>query len=620
MARMIDEEEMETLSRLRMEMGGRGGPAARRWHNLVEMFFARADAFGDAPFLWHRQKGGWQSLSYRDAADKVARLAVGLKGAGLKPGDRVVIVSENRPEFCLADLAIMAAGGVSVPTYTTNGVDEHRHILEDSGATIAIVSGAKFAATVTAAMRAGGACRTLVTIEPGRIAAPEHVRVVSWEELLQTDADAGAVRAAATMQRADLACLVYTSGTSGVPRGVMLHHGAILHNISGCIDIIMFDFPAARRERFLSFLPLSHAYEHTAGQFLPIALGAEIFYCPSLESLASSLADTKPTIMIVVPRLFEVLRRRMIKTIRGQGKLAAWLLAQNARLHRLSYATGKVPLRLRPLDALLERSLRRKVRARLGGRLKAMVSGGAPLHPEVGHFFLSMGVPLLQGYGQTEAGPVVSCNRPSARIKVETVGPPLRDTEITIADDGEILVAGECVMRGYWQREGETARTLADGYLHTGDIGHIDEDGHVVITDRKKDIIINDKGENIAPQRIEGLLTVQPEIMQAMIYGDRRPWIVGVIVPETEFAEGWAAAHGVSLRDIGANADFAAAIRAVVDRVNRDLVVTEKVRRIIVADQPFSIESGELTPSLKVRRHVVRARYGARLDALYGES
>lgn len=619
----MKQAEIDALSRLRERLDTPGvSGITTHWPNLVEMFFAQAEALGDAPFLWNRVNKQWAYRTYRQAAEEVAKLAAGFRKRGLKPGQRVVIVSENRPEFCLVDLAIMAAGGGSVPTYTTNTVADHLHILQDSSAVMAVVSNINLARPLYEAIRQSGTCRHLIGIEPLELEVEQGHLLLSYQELQSADASVSEVRSWATMKRSDLACLIYTSGTGGAPRGVMHHHGAILHNVAGCTDIIVHDFEDVGRDRFLSFLPLSHAYEHTAGQFLPIGIGAEIFYSEGLEHLAANIEEVRPSIMVVVPRLFELLRGRIIKAIMAQGGLAPKLLVKNDDLAERRYVSrkGRLPLHLRPLDFLLEHLLRKKVRAKLGGRLKALVSGGAPLHPEIGHFFLSMNLSLLQGYGQTEAAPVVSCNRPATKLKIGTVGPPLRDTEVRIAEDGEILVSGELVMQGYWRNEEESARVLHDGWLHTGDIGLIDEDGHIVITDRKRDIIINDKGENIAPQKVEGLLTLQPEIMQAMIYGDRKPWMVGLVVPDEEFAEEWAKAHGVEVNTLNENPEFQRVIRTVIDRVNKQLTVTEKVRRVILADEPFTIENTQLTPSLKIRRHILHAKYGARLEALYSLS
>ncbi len=617
----MNREEIIVAEREREAQRREATRGIEEWRNLVEMFFAQAERLAAEPFLWHKSGERWTSISWSEAARSVARIAQALTAAGVKPGARVALVSENRPEFCLWDLGIMAAGAISVPTYTTNTVRDHLHILENSGAVMAVVSTARLARPLIEAAYQADQCRQVITFEPIRITqSSETLDIQSAADFIGPHpGDVDAVRAGATMGRDATACLIYTSGTGGTPRGVMQHHGAILHNVAGCVDIIDNDFPDTGRERFLSFLPASHAYEHTAGQFLPIAVGGEIFYAEGLEKLTANIEETSPSIMVVVPRLFEVLRARMLKAIEKQGGLAPRLLAAAEDLNRVRRAHGgRLPLHRRPLDWLVDRTLRTKVRKRLGGRMKAMVSGGAPLSPDVGLFFEALGVTILQGYGQTEAGPVISCNRPSAGIRMESVGPPLKDVEVRIAEDGEILVAGELVMKGYWANPEETARVLTgDGWLMTGDVGLLDEDGHIVITDRKKDIIVNDKGDNVAPQRIEGMLTLQPEIAQAMVHGDRRPHLVAVIVPDDEHAQAFAAREGVPVDSLHRNPDFLRTIQAAVDRVNAQLSVIEKVRRILIADQPFTVENEQMTPSLKIRRHVLRRVYGERLNALY---
>jgi long-chain acyl-CoA synthetase len=417
--------------------------------------------------------------------------------------------------------------------------------------------------------------------------------------------------------RDQTACIIYTSGTGGAPRGVMQHHGAILCNAAGAAEVLIEDF-GIEDERFLSFLPLSHAYEHTGGQYLPISVGAEIFYSEGLEKLASNIEETRPTIMVVVPRLFEVLRSRILKQVEKQGKVANFLM--DRALGIADKATeGKSRKRDKPMDFVLEKTLRPKIRGRFGGRIKAMVSGGAPLNPEVGNFFEAMGLTMLQGYGQTESGPVISCNRPKTGLKMDTVGPPLRGVEVKIAEDGEILVRGELVMHGYWRNKAETERTIQNGWLHTGDIGHLDEKNRIVITDRKKDMIVNDKGDNVAPQKLEGMLTLQPEIAQAMVSGDKRPYVVGLIVPDAEWALEWARANDekfdmTALQDLPA---FKSAVRAALDRVNKDLSVIEKVRQFAFADEPFSIDNEELTPKQSIRRHKIRDRYIDKINGLY---
>ncbi|MHB9880025.1 AMP-dependent synthetase/ligase [Pacificimonas sp. ICDLI1SI03] len=592
-----------------------------RWPNLVTMILDQAAQKGDRPFLWAKADTAWTSISWREAARQVAQVAEGLRDAGVKPGDRVVLVSENRPEWCIADLGIMAAGAVTVPTYTTNTERDHLHIFEDSRAVAAIVSNQKLAKIVLPAAYQADACDLVIGMEHLRIGQSSGATVREWQEMfagMPGDVDALRDRMA-PVGREELACIIYTSGTGGAPRGVQQHHGAILCSVAGAYDILSNDFVLTEDEAFLSFLPLSHAYEHSAGQFLPIMTGAQIYYSQGLDKLAANIEETRPTVMVVVPRLFEVLRSRISKAIEKQGGAANWMLARALNMGRRRYQAGKTPLVDRPLDAVLERTIRKKVRQRFGGRLKAMVSGGAPLNPEVGMFFHALGIPLLQGYGQTEAAPIISCNRPSRTIKMDTVGPPLKGVEVRIAGDGEILVKGELVMHGYWNNPAETARVLKGGWLHTGDIGHIDEDGHIVITDRKKDLIVNDKGDNVAPQRIEGMLTLQPEILQAMVAGDKRPYLVGLVVPDPEWAMDWANEHGhpADLSRLLPLPEFQRAIMAAVDRVNKGLNVVERVRRIILAETQFTVENEQMTPSMKIRRHVIRGVYGARLDALY---
>ena len=591
-----------------------------RANNLLELFLMRAEQKGDAPFLGFKSQGEWRTISWAKVADQVCLLAEALRKMGLNEGDRVALVSENRPEWCIADLAIMAAGCISVPTYITNTERDHAHILDNSGARAVIVSTEKLLGPVVGAIARTGIVDHVVGIEDLNRQQSPGFRYHDWAAMVSGDAAEarGAVKKRiANIEREDTACLIYTSGTGGAPRGVKQHHGAILCNIAGAGEIVISDF-GVENERFLSFLPLSHAYEHTAGQYLPIALEGEIYYSEGLEKLASNIEEVQPTIMVVVPRLFEVLRTRIIKQIEKQGKAANFLLGSAIKITDQA-REGKIRKRDRPIDFLIEKALRPKIRAKFGGRIKAMVSGGAPLNPEVGSFFDAMGLTMLQGYGQTEAGPIMSCNRPAAGLKMDTVGPPMRGVEIKIAEDGEILCRGELVMHGYWRNDAETERTIKDGWLHTGDIGHLDHKGRIVITDRKKDMIVNDKGDNVAPQKIEGMLTLQPEIAQAMVSGDKRPYVVGLIVPDAEWALEWATANGkkFDLKELQELPEFKKAVRAAVDRTNKDLSVIEKVRKFEFSDEAFAIENEEMTPSMKIRRHKIRDRYQERIDAMY---
>lgn len=596
--------------------------------NLPTLFFDRAAHYGDTPFLWAKEDGGrWRPRSWTKVAETVARMTYGLKQIGVKPGDRVLLVAENRPEWMIADLAIMAAGAVAVPAYTTNTVENHVHILRDSGAEFAITSGPPLSPKV---LKACGEMkvRTIVSMEwPGD--APEKTKIYGWDDVVgmgkgKPDATVKAVaEEARALKRDALAALIYTSGTGGDPTGVMLSHGNMLCNVMGAHDFLL-TLPGLTEgsEVFLSFLPLSHSYEHTVGQFVPISIGAQVYYAESIEKLPQNINEVAPTIMTAVPRLYESMRARILRGAERAGgtkqKMLMAALDLGAREYETPGGLGLVDgLKNKVLDVLV----RRKVRAGFGGRLKAFVSGGAPLNYDVGLFFMGLGLRILQGYGQTESAPVVSVNRLEIN-DLTTVGPPLKGVEVKIADDGEILVRGELVMLGYWNMPERTAETVKDGWLHTGDIGELDAKGRIRITDRKKDIIVNSGGDNVSPQRVEGILALEAEVGQVMVHGDKRPHLVALIAPDADWLKEWrkkAGKPGQGWADIADDADFRKAIKSAVDRANETLTVIEKVRRFDLADEPFSVDNEMLTPSMKIRRHRIRDTYLDRLEALYGK-
>ena len=587
-----------------------GSPAS-----LPEQFFAVAARKGNAPFLWAKRDGTWQSRSWHSVADDAMALARGLKAFGLTAGERVVLVAENRPEWLIADYAIMSAGLITVPAYVTNTVDDHRYILANVSARAVIVSTAALAQRVLAAVAVSGTVTHVIVMEPldhpPTLAAELH----TWADALALGRTRTDIAVPAPLTRKDRACIIHTSGTGGAPKGVTLSHGAILSNAKGAARLLQ-SFGLGE-EVFLSFLPLSHSYEHTAGLAFPVAIGAQIYYAEGVEALPGNLVETRPTIMTAVPRLYETMQSRIQRQIERDGGLKKMLFDAALRFGIKRYRRT-LALWERPLDSLLDVLVRNKVRARFGGRLKAMVSGGAPLNPDVGLFFTALGVNILQGYGQTETAPVISCNVPG-RVKIETVGPIFEDVEVKIADDGEILVRGELLMEGYWNDPANTAATIKDGWLHTGDIGEFDSDRFLKTTDRKKDIIVNSGGDNISPARVEGLLTLRPEIAQAMVYGDKHPYLVAVIVPDEAAMTDWAKVNGkkADLKVLAADTAFRDTLTRAVEAVNKDLSVIERVRRFIIADEAFTIANGEMTPTLKVKRHVVKARYGERLEAFY---
>ncbi len=570
---------------------------------------------GEQPFVWAKREGPYRPWSWQRVDRESRAVAAWLAARGVEPGDRVVLVSENRPEWCIADLAIMRAGAVTVPAYTTNTVADHAYILNHSEAKAAICSTRDLQKTLFPALAEAPGVAACLCVEPPVPAPRPALVTASWEEALA--AALPAVDHTDRLGREDVACFIYTSGTSGHPKGVMLTHGNILADVQGAVRLL--EQIGLEDEVFLSFLPLSHAYEHTAGLWFPVVIGAQIYYAEGIEALSTNLLEARPTILTCVPRLFEVMRQRIERQLRREGGLKSRLFEAAVRLGRKRYERG----RLAPAEAVVDRALellvRRKVAARFGGRMKALVSGGAPLNYEVGVFFLALGLPLLQGYGQTEASPVISCN-PPGRCRIDTVGPPLEGVEVRLAEDGEILVRGPIVMKGYWKDEVATARTVRDGWLHTGDIGSFDAEGYLRITDRKKDIIVNSGGDNISPQKVEGMLAFQPEIAQAAVYGDRRPYLVALIVPDPEFVQGFARRHGLpaELHRLAGDERFRAAIAAAVERANARLAASERVRRFDILDGLFSIADGLMTPTLKIRRHLVHQRYRDRFEALYG--
>jgi len=590
------------------------------WHSLTEMFYAQAKALAKKPLLFEKQDGAWKALTWHETAEQVTKLASALEKMGVVTGDRVVLVSQNCPRWAIADFAIMSIGAISVPTYTTNTARDHLHILENSGAKAAIVSTKNLARTFLKAAHQSDALIHTITMDEYIIEQRLNVHVHHWQKIIDAenaDIDAYAARAE-SVTRDDIACLIYTSGTGGLPKGVMLHHGSILHNSAGASHII--ESLGLKNNKFLSFLPLSHAYEHTAGHCWPLAIGAQIWYAESIEKLASNMAEAKPTVMVVVPRLFEMLRTRITRAISKEGGMKARLFDRCLELGMKTQRDGLSLSFWERIESLfLNLTVKRSVYKQFGGALKALVSGGAPLSPDVGYFFSALGLPLLQGYGQTEAGPVISVNPPAAPL-MHTVGKPLKGVETKIAEDGEILVRGEFVMKGYWRDEAATQKALIDGWLHTGDIGVLDDKGYLEITDRKKDLIVNDKGDNVSPQRIEGMLALEDEIAQAMVYGDRRPYLVGLIVPDNDWMVDWARKEGKprALDELNDDKDFRKALSAAVNRVNGRLSNLEKVRRFEIAPEAFSIENEQMTPTLKLRRHVVGEVYGHILTGLYG--
>ena len=554
------------------------------WPNLAAMMFARAKLWPKQPMLRVFRGGTWQSIAWDQFDRMTASLARALRAAGVSAGDRVVICADNRPEYPIAEVALMAIRAVPVPVYTTNTVDDHAHILRDCGARAAIVGAKEMAERFRQAGERASGLDLLVDMD-----TPDWARMTA-DKAAPDDIAAEA----ALIPPGALACLIYTSGTGGAPKGVMLPHRCILSNCVGAFDLVR---PLTlKTETYLSYLPLSHSYEHTVGQFFLLSIGTEIVYARGVEHLAADMLTVRPTILTAVPRVLEVIRTRVLTQVERQTPFKRRLFDRALEIGLKRIDRAPLSLAERVLDPILDRLVRAKVRARFGGRLVAAMSGGARLEPDVGRFFLALGIPIMQGYGQTEAGPVISANPPDA-IRIETVGPPLVGVDLRLAEDGEILVRGDLVMDGYWGRPEDTAAAIVDGWLHTGDIGVLDPDGYLRITDRKKDMIVLSGGDNVSPAKVEGVLMAEPEIAQAVVAGDGRAGLSALLVP----AEGF--------DDVG--------VAVAVSRANHRLSVTERVRKHAVVE-PFTVENGLLTPTQKIRRLMVARTHEEVLRRLHG--
>ena len=591
-----------------------------QFNSIVSLFHHQVKLFQDKPYLWKKIDGKYTSLSWKQVREQVDSIAKGLINLGILKGDRVVILSENRPEWQIADLAIMSIGAISVPAYTTSTTSDYSHIINHSEARCIIISSHNLALKALPAVAESSKCKNVIKIDNDKNAYNEPVNIISWNTLIKENNDDKLIdfeKEAKTQQRKDTACIIYTSGTGGNPKGVMLSHGAMLTNCTGAKELLKNLIKDLKEIRFLSWLPLSHSYEHTL-QFFKMGISAQVFYAESIETLLVNMGEVKPHFMTAVPRFYDSLHTRISQGLKKQGKISQLLFASTLKLGKKNYFNEKMNGLEKITNKLLDKIVRKKVNKRFGGNLKALVSGGSALNFEVGLYLTALGLPLLQGYGQTETAPVVSANPPE-KVKLDTVGIVFKGTEVKIADDGEILVRGENVMNGYWNDPHSTNATIIDGWVHTGDIGEFDEDNYLKITDRKKDIIVNAGGDNISPSRIEAKLDIEPEIAQSMLYGDYKNYLVAIIVPNKEEALIWAKENNKSedLSILIKDEDFIKIIKQVTERVNKNLSAIEKVRKFILIDHEFTIENGMMTPSMKVRRFKVKEKYEESLENLY---
>ena len=563
----------------------------RKINSLVELFFSKYEeisSISDKPFLKWLKDNNKDFLTWKQVESKIQILSVYLR-ENLNKGDRCILLSENRPEWLISDIAIMNAGGVTVPLFTTYSEKDYEYIINDCKPKICIVSNKtqlkkieKFISDETKVLSIENINDEIESLE-NILCRFSKDQIIDFKSKFNQN-----------LKRGDLACIIYTSGTTGNPKGVMLSHGGILSNCEGAQEILN-SIVKSGETVFLTWLPLSHSYEH-AVQFVQISLGAKIYYAESLEKLLSNMSVAQPTIMTAVPRFYQNLYSKISLNFSKQTGFKKKLISTTISLGEKKLNNESLSLKEKIINFFCEKLVRKKIKKQFGGNLKAFVSGGGALDQKIGKFLNSIGLPTLQGYGLTEASPVVSCNIPG-KIMIETVGPPFKTNAVKIAQDGEILVKGENVMLGYWNMKKETDEIIKDGWLHTGDIGEITKEGNLKITDRKKEIIVNLGGDNISPSKIENLLCLDEKIKQSFVYGDKKNYLVALVVTESEKNK--------------------KEIELYIENLNKSLSVIEKIKKIRLINEEFTIENGMLTPTLKLKRKKILEKYKEELEKLY---
>ena len=570
-------------------------------NNLIELFAHQANKQNKKEiFLEWLNPGDKKTYTWEQTEKNILKLSKVIK-ENIKEGDRCLLVSENRPEWFVSDLAIMVADGITVPAYTTYTEDDYKYLIEDCEPSLVIVSNNEMLKKLYKSINEKDFIKKVITLDEidkviNNLNIINKKKYLDFDSIIKNNLLVEDKIENNKLKRNSPACIIYTSGTGGNPKGVILSHGGILNNLVGACQIMKPLFNS--RPIFLTWLPLSHSYEHCV-QFAQIAVGAKVFYAEKIEKLLENIYEAKPTIMTAVPRFYQNLYNKINMNLKKQTGFKAKLIEATIRLGRKKLLNQKMTFSEKLLNFIADKLVRKKIKKQFGGNLKAFVSGGGALDKEIGEFLNAVGLPTLQGYGLTETSPVVSCN-PIHKIKVETVGPPFQGNEVKINEDGEILVKGENVMLGYWNKKEETEKVIINGWLHTGDIGEIDpNDGYLKITDRKKDIIISAGGDNISPAKIENMITNEPEIDQCLVYGDKKNYLVALIVPNKDFL------------------NEKEKINKIVEKINIRLTLLEKIKKIQLIDENFSIENGLMTPTMKVKRKKVTEKYKNQLENLY---
>jgi long-chain acyl-CoA synthetase len=591
--------------------------------NTLPGFCLEAIARHNKPDTVSEKRGGqWVQISADEFIRRVRHIALGLADLGIKPGDRVALISENRPEWSIADLAILSAGAITVPLYTTQSIEQIEYIMRDSGACAILVSGGRILKHARQGFEAvDEQLRQVIVFEPKDATESTATTLASVEARggeVEKENPGAFDQLLAQCRANDLATIIYTSGTTGEPKGVMLTHDNFISDVQS----ITRGLPISPHDVSLSVLPLSHIFERTVF-YVFCYVGVSVHYAASFDQVGEFLKEVRPTIMTAVPRLFEKVYHRIVKKGMSAGGLKTKIfersLAVGQRYAELKYNGKAIPLSLKARQAVADRLVFSKWREGIGGRLRYFVSGGAPLSPTLSYSFLGAGINILQGYGMTETC-IVCANRPGDNC-VGSIGKPFGEIEVKIADDGEMLVRGRNVMRGYYEHPEATAAVMRDGWFATGDVGHIDEHGHLWITDRKKDLFKLSNGKYIAPQQIESLLKQSEFVSQVVVVGSSRKYPAALIVPEWEALKSALRASGEDTkRSHEELANSSAAVKIVqkdVTAITAHLTDYERVRRIALLPEEFSIDKGEMTPTLKVKRPVIDQKYGQLIDDLY---
>ena len=565
-----------------------------KFNNLPELFYFQADKNENNQHLLKLDSNNQViSMSWLETKNLTTKIHNFLANKYLGELERVLLVSENRPEWMASDIAIMSNKLICVPNYTTYTSRDFEHILNDSQPVGLIVSNKNLLQTIlTASEKVKYNFKFILCFD---YFENNSISNLVFLNDLTDDNNDNNIEKIKEIKRTDPACIIYTSGTQGLPKGVILSHGGILSNCEGAYELLK--TIKSPDLTFLTWLPLSHSYEH-AVQFVQIILEAKVFYNKSIETLLPTVKIAQPHIMTAVPRFYNNLHAKMKINLKNQSNFKQNLFNKTIQLGTKKFKNIKLSFSENIINLILDKLVRKKVKNNFGGRLEAFISGGGPLDSQVGEALNALGLKTLQGYGLTETSPVVSCNLLN-KVKVDTVGPIFPGVEVKLAEDGEILVKGENLMLGYWNNKEATEQTIKDGWLHTGDIGEFDEDNYLKITDRKKDIIVSLGGDNIAPSKIENLLTLSPEIEQACVFGEQKNYIAALLVLNSESKS--------SDEDI----------QRYIDEVNKDLTQPEKIKKFIFIDEPFSIENNLMTPTMKVRRHEVQKKYQNQIDQLF---